>query len=58
MRHHDPRAEPEAKPATARAERRRYVRPTILHRQSIEAMAAECSFPGGKTDPTCAVGFS
>ncbi|MEM8932950.1 MAG: hypothetical protein AAGE94_17325 [Acidobacteriota bacterium] len=38
---------------------RPYERPRILHRESLEAMAAECTgFPGGKSDPTCAVGFS
>ncbi|MEM6796730.1 MAG: hypothetical protein AAF725_22345 [Acidobacteriota bacterium] len=40
------------------SEKRRYARPAIIERQRVEAMAAECSFPGGKSDPTCAVGFS
>ena len=41
------------------AEKKRpYHRPKIIHRESLEAMAADCSFPGGKGDPTCAVGFS
>ena len=40
------------------ADRRSYQRPQIIHRESLEAMAADCSFPGGKGDPTCTVGFS
>ena len=35
-----------------------YQRPRIIHRESLEAMAADCSFVGGKGDPTCVVGFS
>lgn len=42
----------------AGSERRSYQRPRIIHRESLEAMAADCSFPGGKGDPTCTVGFS
>lgn len=38
--------------------RRRYQPPAILEREALEAMAAECSAPGGKTDPTCMFGFS
>lgn len=37
---------------------RPYERPRIIHRESLEAMAADCSFTGGKGDPTCVVGFS
>jgi hypothetical protein len=40
------------------ARRRPYQRPRILERQPIEAVAAVCSVPGGKNDPTCLVGFS
>ena len=55
----DTRGQLDTPPAARQApERRRYLKPSILHRQPIEAMAAECGFPGGKTDPTCAVGFS
>ena len=43
---------------TPLAQKRRYQRPSIIHRESLEAMAADCSFPGGKGDPTCSVGFS
>ena len=46
-------ADPPAPPT-----RRPYEGPRILHRETVEAMAADCSFPGGKSDPTCAVGFS
>jgi hypothetical protein len=38
--------------------RRPYQRPRILERQPIEAVAAVCTVPGGKNDPTCLVGFS
>lgn len=47
--------------ATLRSEQdsaRPYQRPRIIHRESLEAMAADCSFAGGKGDPTCVVGFS
>jgi hypothetical protein len=40
------------------APRRPYQRPRILERQPIEAVAAVCTVPGGKNDPTCLVGFS
>ncbi|MEM1204892.1 MAG: hypothetical protein AAGN66_16805 [Acidobacteriota bacterium] len=39
-------------------ERRQYVRPLIVHREPVESVAADCSIPGGKGDPTCGVGFS
>lgn len=42
----------------APAPRRPYRAPKILERQPIEAVAAVCSVPGGKNDPTCLVGFS
>lgn len=45
-------------PAHDAAPRRPYQRPRILERQPIEAVAAVCSVPGGKNDPTCLVGFS
>jgi hypothetical protein len=38
--------------------RRSYTKPRIIERQQIEAIAATCSVPGGKGDPTCIVGFS
>lgn len=38
--------------------RRPYRAPRILERQPIEAVAAVCSVPGGKNDPTCLIGFS
>lgn len=38
--------------------RRPYHAPRILERQPIEAVAAVCSVPGGKNDPTCLIGFS
>ncbi len=38
--------------------RRPYLAPRILERQPIEAVAAVCTVPGGKNDPTCLVGFS
>ncbi|MEM1180851.1 MAG: hypothetical protein AAGM22_21075 [Acidobacteriota bacterium] len=38
--------------------RRRYQPPAIVERLQLEAMAAECSSPGGKSDPTCVFGFS
>ncbi len=38
--------------------RRPYEAPRILERQAIEAVAAVCTVPGGKNDPTCLVGFS
>lgn len=38
--------------------RRPYQAPRILERQAIEAVAAVCTVPGGKNDPTCLVGFS
>ena len=37
---------------------RPYEKPRILHRERLEAVAAECTLPGGKNDPTCVVGFS
>lgn len=40
------------------APRRPYQAPRILERQAIEAVAAVCTVPGGKNDPTCLVGFS
>ena len=43
---------------SAPAQRRPYRAPQILERQPIEAVAAVCSVPGGKNDPTCLVGFS
>lgn len=46
-------------PLKASADRKPYQRPRIIHRESLEAMAADCTlFPGGKSDPTCVVGFS
>lgn len=48
---------PEGPPSPA-APRRPYHAPRILERQPIEAVAAVCSVPGGKNDPTCLVGFS
>src|SRR5690606_9175553 len=45
-------------PPSPRARRRPYQAPRILERQPIEAVAAVCSVPGGKNDPTCLIGFS
>lgn len=45
-------------PRTGNGPVRPYERPRIIHRESLEAMAADCSFTGGKGDPTCVVGFS
>lgn len=42
----------------AKSPRRPYLSPRILERQPIEAVAAVCTVPGGKNDPTCLVGFS
>jgi hypothetical protein len=42
----------------SRPARRPYLGPRILERQPIEAVAAVCSVPGGKNDPTCLIGFS
>jgi len=44
--------------ASSRLARRPYLGPRILERQPIEAVAAVCSVPGGKNDPTCLIGFS
>jgi hypothetical protein len=38
--------------------RRPYHAPRIIERQALESVAADCSLPGGKNDPTCIVGFS
>ena len=38
--------------------RRTYQPPRILYRERIEAVAAECGIVGGKSDPTCLIGFS
>ncbi|MEO1084388.1 MAG: hypothetical protein AAFY88_09105 [Acidobacteriota bacterium] len=45
-------------PAPERLHRRHYQPPAIIERSQLEAMAAECSAPGGKSDPTCMFGFS
>lgn len=45
-------------PSAAGTPRRPYQAPRILERQAIEAVAAVCTVPGGKNDPTCLVGFS
>lgn len=44
--------------SVALAHRRPYAPPRIVERQSIETVAADCSLPGGKNDPTCIIGFS
>lgn len=38
--------------------RRAWVKPRVILRETLEAVAADCSIPGGKSDPTCTVGFS
>ncbi|MEM8932408.1 MAG: hypothetical protein AAGE94_14600 [Acidobacteriota bacterium] len=38
--------------------RRPYAAPQIVWREGIEAMAADCTIPGGKNDATCILGFS
>ncbi|MEM9557747.1 MAG: hypothetical protein AAGC60_26040 [Acidobacteriota bacterium] len=38
--------------------RRPWRRPRILERQEVEALAADCTIPGGKSDATCLFGFS
>jgi len=38
--------------------RRPYAKPRIVYREPLEAVAADCSIPNGKSDPTCIVGFS
>lgn len=48
----------DTRPSATPCRRRAYAPPRILHRQSLEAMAADCGFPGGKGDPTCSIGFS
>ena len=56
-----PATAPSPESATAapgRRGRRPYQAPRILERQPIEAVAAVCSVPGGKNDPTCLIGFS
>lgn len=47
-----------ARSPEAREGRRPYTPPRIVERQSIESIAADCSLPGGKNDPTCIIGFS
>lgn len=47
-----------SEPTEGAPARRPYRAPQILERQPIEAVAAVCSVPGGKNDPTCLVGFS
>ena len=42
----------------AHASRRPYQAPCIVWREAIEAMAADCTIPGGKNDATCILGFS
>ena len=37
---------------------RHWQKPRIVLRETLEAVAADCSLPGGKSDPTCLVGFS
>jgi len=39
-----------------RAEKRPYKKPRILSRERLEAMAADCSASGGKSDATCTPG--
>lgn len=38
--------------------RRRWRKPQIVYRETLEAVAADCSVPGGKQDPSCMIGFS
>lgn len=38
--------------------RRPWRRPRILGREQIEAVAADCGAPLGKSDPTCLIPFS
>ena len=40
------------------AAKRPYAQPRIVWREAIEAMAADCTIPGGKNDATCILGFS
>lgn len=50
---------PEARePTSPSSGRRPYSKPKILLLEPLEAVAADCSVPGGKGDPTCIVGFS
>jgi len=44
--------------STEAGQRRTYRKPQVLYSETLEAVAADCSIPGGKGDPTCIVGFS
>jgi NAD(P)H-flavin reductase len=39
-----------------RTKKRPYKKPRILSREKLEAMAADCSTSGGKSDATCTPG--
>lgn len=49
---------PEAREQSTTRSRRPYSKPRVLLLEPLEAVAADCSVPGGKGDPTCIVGFS
>lgn len=46
---------PQGRPAYGRYP---YSRPRIVHRELLEAMASDCSIPGGKADASCVLGYS
>ena len=49
---------PRTHESTRTAPRRPYASPRVLYTETLEAVAADCSVPGGKGDPTCLIGFS
>ncbi len=53
-----PRATEAREPQIPPRGRRPYSKPKVLLLEPLEAVAADCSVPGGKGDPTCIVGFS
>lgn len=55
---HPQQLETSAEEPLASRGRHPYKRPRITHRESLEAMASDCSIPGGKSDAVCVLGFS
>ena len=55
---HPPQLETTVEEPLASRGRHPYKAPRILHRELLEAMASDCSIPGGKADASCVLGFS